>query len=312
MAAANPNPARITGPVWRLWTDVQPLIPGVRLGGIFADKPHYHNTVSANLSRWPGSYSVKLTLDTQRGPRDKARAIDYTLSDAEMRKRTNLLRASALDPVDDRLRAVREFYGTLDGKTVYGLIKDSEAGSWRSSSADSTHLWHIHISIFAAFVDVWNALAGIVSVLSGETYAAWRARQGGVASMLCKYGDSGSAVATLQEMILEAGGQLPKFGADGGYGDETAAALKVIAGGDGRTYGPRQYRLLHVAVAKRHAGARGPAGPVGPAGPAGPKGDPGVAGVAGPAGPPGRTPTKVYITGEVVDAIPTSDGSSGG
>lgn len=163
---ANPNPARITAAMWRMWTD-KPQIRGVRLGGIYADKRCYHNTRSANESRWPDAYCIRLGLDRQ-GPGDKAAAIDYTMPDDEMRRRTGYL-AAAASARDPRLAAVREFYGTVDSRTVFGRSKDSRTGAWRSSSSDTSHLWHIHISVFRAYTDDWDELAPILSVLAGRT-----------------------------------------------------------------------------------------------------------------------------------------------
>lgn len=220
----NPNSSRITDPMWRLWIEVKPEIPGVRLGGIYANKSGYHNTRKNNQSRWPGNYSIRLSLDISKGPSDKARAIDYTMSDAEMRKRTGYLRRSALDPRDDRLAAVREFYGTLDSKSVYGLIKSDEDGPWNSSSADSTHLWHIHISVFTAFVNIWSALESIVSVLAGDTYDQWLTRKGGSDKMVgLSVGDSGEAVKELQATLRNAG--FDPGPVDGDYGPNTAKSV---------------------------------------------------------------------------------------
>ena len=170
---SNPSPARITAPMWRLWTD-RPVASWL-LGGIYADKRGYHNTRAANQARWPGNYSITLPLDRQ-GPSDKAAAIDYTMTAAEMRRRTGFLVAAA-DRRDPRLFAVREFYGTVDGANVHGRIKDSREGAWRRSTSDSSHLWHIHISFLRAYVNVWAELAPVLSVLRGETLAQWQAAQ---------------------------------------------------------------------------------------------------------------------------------------
>lgn len=169
----NPNPQYITDQMWNLWLGCEKVIPGVRLGGIYAHKPGYHSTVNDNKISWPNDYSIRLPLDLTQ-PDNKARAIDLTMDDGQMRKCTELLRASAFDAVDDRLSCVREFYGTLDGFIVYGLIKDDENGPWRGATSDSSHLWHIHISIFTAFCSIWSMLAPVASVLSGQSYAQWK------------------------------------------------------------------------------------------------------------------------------------------
>lgn len=167
----NPDPARITEEMWKLW--VLCTIPGVKFGGIYADKPGYHNTVLRNQQKWPNNYSVQLDLDLVKVNRDKARAIDLTMSDSEMVLWTNRMKKSAEDPRDHRLAAVKEFYGTLDNKTVYGLKKNDTNGTWSRTSADSSHLWHGHVSIFTVFVANWLMLAPLLSVWRGETVEDW-------------------------------------------------------------------------------------------------------------------------------------------
>lgn len=179
--AANPNPFRITTELWWAWEESKKIIPGVRYGGTYTPKRYYHSSVEENLARWAPNYSIRMNLDLKGGNKTKGRAIDLTMSDEQMRKRTRLLRDSALDPNDGRLFGMREFYGTIDGRNVYGLIKDDEDGPWRSASSDSSHLWHIHAAWFAAMIANAKALAGFISVISGESLSAWRKRTGSTA-----------------------------------------------------------------------------------------------------------------------------------
>jgi hypothetical protein len=175
--ALNPIPNRITPQLWQLWETIDGIVPTAQLGGIYANKRGYHNTVNANLASWPNDYSVQQRLDLQ-GPRDKARGLDVTLSPAEMRRRTGYLRRAALHPDDDRLRALREFIGTLDGINVYCLIRDS-SGTWRfDGGRDKSHLTHIHKSVYTTYVDNWNALGPIASVYAGVTWEDWQEDQG--------------------------------------------------------------------------------------------------------------------------------------
>lgn len=175
--ALNPIPNRITPEMWQLWETIDGVVPTAQLGGIFANKSGYHNTVNANLASWPNDYSVQQSQDLQ-GPRDKARALDITLSAAEMRRRTGYLQRAALHPEDNRLRALREFIGTLDSVNVYCLIRDSN-GVWRfNGGRDRSHLSHIHKSVYTTYVDNWNALGPIASVYAGVTWEDWQEGQG--------------------------------------------------------------------------------------------------------------------------------------
>lgn len=177
----NPNPGKITDPLWSLWIVVKSKIPGVRLGGIYADNTGYHNTRNRLLHIFPSSYSIRLTKDKQ-GPSDKAAGLDLTMSDAEMRKRTGYLRRSALHPDDDRLFGMREFIGTLDSAKVYCRIAGNEGigqgHGYTDWTRDKSHLWHIHISILRAYLNNVLVMEGIASVLSGETWEQWNARKG--------------------------------------------------------------------------------------------------------------------------------------
>lgn len=299
---------RITDAMWSLWTG-RP-VESWRLGGIIADKPHYHNTVIANQRSWPWSYSVRFALDTQRGPKDKARAIDYTMSDADMRKYTKPL-IDAADRNDPRMRGVREFYGTIDGRTVVGRIRDNDTGEFREATADSSHLWHIHLAVWAAYCADVAVLSGVISILRGETLASWRvnpsvpAGQIGVTSMLCRKGDRGPVVGALQVQLKYLGHY--DGDPDDDYGPATSAGVlamrKSVGSGvdSGDAFDRWAYAQMQIAMAKKYGdGQPGPAGPPGIAGPAGAKGDRGAAGPAGPVGQPGKTPTKIAISGDVV------------
>jgi hypothetical protein len=170
--AANPNPQYVTDEMWILWEGCQLIIPGVRLSGIYANKRCYHNTVKANQINYPGAYCVVLSLDL-KGPLDKARAIDLTMSDANMRLYTKRLQLSCLNDKDNRLKGMREFFGTLDGVSVYGLSHNSDTGKWVKVTSDASHLWHIHISFFTFYCNNLEQMNGVMSVLSGQSLEDW-------------------------------------------------------------------------------------------------------------------------------------------
>lgn len=204
----NPNPERITSAMWLLWAAAEASIPGVRLGGIYGDKPGYHNTVNANRSKWPREYSTQLPLDLDAGPWDKARAIDLTMSEVEMRRRTGYLKRAADHPEDDRLRGLREFIGTIDGDTVFCYIRDTDSGPWTfDGGRDTTHLWHIHLSVWTTYCATWEVLAAVASVLAGETWEQWQQRhqQGEDEGMAARFTISSSDPAWNGKMVIGSG-----------------------------------------------------------------------------------------------------------
>lgn len=224
MAGANLNPAYVTAAMWWLWdyVDDDPQYGGVRLGGIYADKPGNHNTVLANLARWPNNYSVRNPID-RRDPKTKARAIDYTMNDAGMRLMTGRL-VAGVKRNDPRLACVKEFYGSVNGVDVVGWIKDDEDGPWRTATSDSSHTWHVHLGILTPYVDDMEAMRGLASLLSGESLDDYI---GGIVEQnLPKHGDRGTWVGFFQRLVIDNGATLPKYGPDNAYGDEFASALR--------------------------------------------------------------------------------------
>lgn len=192
-APPNPNPTRISTPVWRLWTEFDAYYPPALLGGIYAAKPGYHNYRTALPST---DYSVQLLAD-KRGSGTKADGIDLSMPPDGMKLHTRRLdqAARARDP---RLYTpagpvLREFIGTLDGSTVYcyvlvggrALGVNGDAGP--DPGRDKSHLWHIHLSIIRQFCEDWAALDGVLSVLRGESLAAWRGRTSDMAEFTDKH-----------------------------------------------------------------------------------------------------------------------------
>lgn len=164
--------------MWWFWEQFHAIESTAQLGGIFADKPGYHNTRNGNAA---GNYSITSTLDKQ-GPGDKAAAIDITFPDAQsaryatIAKYASRLLRSGQDPADERGNYLREFYGQTDSDTA---VEGWDFQALISVTSDTSHLWHIHISVIRAYLDNWKAFRALLSILSGQTVEAWRAAEAG-------------------------------------------------------------------------------------------------------------------------------------
>lgn len=164
-----------------LWPGLQALEPKQsRLGGILARKRGYHDTRKHHIQVGrTDDYSIRLDLD-KKGPDDESAAIDWTFRDAQAGDFTTISKYSkrllAAGRVNDpRTYAMREFFGNAD------LDRDVEGWDYvrdEASSSDSSHLWHIHISIRRAYVNDRRAIDAILSILRGEALAVWQQRWG--------------------------------------------------------------------------------------------------------------------------------------
>lgn len=167
--ANNPDPGHITDEMWKLWETCAAAIDDVQLGGIYADKPGYHNTRAANDS---GDYSVEKPAD-KKGPDDKAAALDLTFPEAHsgnyerIQKYTKRV-VDAAEARDERMYkgdtpVIREIIGNFNGDAkAYDLY------ARETDSRDDSHLWHIHLSVTRQFVDDGDVLAGLAEVITGE------------------------------------------------------------------------------------------------------------------------------------------------
>lgn len=178
---------------------------------------------------------------------------------------------------------------------------------WRPYRGSNPHTTHVHVSVGVGpdgrstgpYDDTspWGITSGNRSLPA----------TGGTVIGL-KKGDRGEVVKGLQGTLRYAGFDPGEV--DGIYGSATSSAVLKMRRAEGSTVSDGDnftgwaYAQLMQAMAKRHGGgARGPAGPAGPAGARGPAGPAGPKGDPGPAGPPGKTPTKVAISGDVIDAV---------
>jgi hypothetical protein len=135
-------------------------IGGAVFSGVVGDAAHSYGYHLAR-NQLPGSdYSVQLAADRE-GNGDAASALDISLPPDQMIAVTARLRAAA-KAGDPRLYALREFAGTLDGRTTFNrdLSNATEGfGNW-----DDSHLWHIHLSGYRRYADdadAWRAIADV-------------------------------------------------------------------------------------------------------------------------------------------------------
>jgi hypothetical protein len=147
-----------------VWERVHEAIPSTQLGGIYGNKPGYHNC-RANL---PSSdYSVQKP-DDKKGDAQAGAGLDLTFPNNEDEKRLMKRLMDAGRAGDPRVHNLRECFGTVDGQNVTGW---DFRGMYPVTSDDS-HLWHIHISWYRLFATDQKTADDVVSVLLGDEYEA--------------------------------------------------------------------------------------------------------------------------------------------
>lgn len=158
--------ARAPQAIWNLWYAIEREIPKALLAGIVGDSQHGFGYHLARNELPPTDYSVTLPHD-RKGKADAASALDVSLPPDLMIACTKRLVAAARAG-DPRLRALREFCGTTDGRRTHPFDlsngQDGPLDSW-----DSSHLTHIHLSFYREFADDTAALLPIAEVLAGAT-----------------------------------------------------------------------------------------------------------------------------------------------
>jgi hypothetical protein len=172
LSAPNPNPL-VTDAEWWLWLRLHELEPSSQLGGIYAAKPGFHNRGDR-----VNDYSTRDRAN-QSGPgMTHASALDWTFPSAQRGdfSRINLytkrLVASSLDSKDPRLDLVLfEFFGQADSdRHVEGrdLLHDQD------STADDTHLWHLHFSFLRSRCADFHGMWALLTVLMKWDVTRWR------------------------------------------------------------------------------------------------------------------------------------------
>jgi hypothetical protein len=144
-----------------VFNTVKDAIPEALLGGIYGNKPGYHNC----RNQLPSSdYSVQKP-DDQVGDGEAASALDITMHTPSNMKRVTQRLIDATKAGDPRLLGLREFFGTVDGYNVTGM--DVRGGYYVTS--DDSHLWHVHLSFYRKYATNNNACQDIAAVCTGTS-----------------------------------------------------------------------------------------------------------------------------------------------
>lgn len=165
--------------LYLVYTLISPHLASDQRSGIAnSGSPGYH-TSRADLIRQKrtGDYSVQCPAD-RRGDPDYAAGMDITLNATEMRLVTTRLRTActpnALGVYDPRIECLREFIGSLDGRNVCGYNRvatgsasRSRTGWFPSGYSDSSHRWHVHLSVLRDRVENENEMRGLAEVIAG-------------------------------------------------------------------------------------------------------------------------------------------------
>jgi hypothetical protein len=127
----------------------------LELSGIVGDQEHTYGYHRARAVLPSDDYSVQLA-DDRLGDAWAASALDITPAHrGGMVILTRRLLAAAKRRDPRVTRVVREFFGTVDGVNVTGF----DVVSNRHSSADTSHLYHLHISFLRRYACNSRALA---------------------------------------------------------------------------------------------------------------------------------------------------------
>lgn len=217
-------PAALRG----LAADWKTCYPSAKISGLIGDVSHakrggYHIGRKFQSS---SNYSV-VRPDDKGGPDDAAAAIDMTMNAADMRLCTSRLVAAYGNTADPRRKYLNAFNGTTNNRTA--LRWDVYARKSKAATAD--HLWHVHLEVRRVYVNSVTAMRAILSILRGDSLAAYLKSVGGSAvkvsastSVLLRRNDKQPAPLTQVRQVQAKLG----VSVDGFFGAGTERAVKAF------------------------------------------------------------------------------------
>lgn len=179
----NPNPDRQTDALWWFVCMCELLEPASQNGGTYANKAGYHNIGNNLPDHGAGhaktDHSIRRAPD-RRGPwwRTKTAGRDWTFPDAQRgdyktiikytKRMINAMKSLTDLRPDEPLAYV---LGQVDGDPV--VEGWNEYTDDPETSADKSHLWHIHESWKRDQVGSFWAMWKILTIYMGWTYQEW-------------------------------------------------------------------------------------------------------------------------------------------
>lgn len=174
--------------IW-LGQQLENLIPSAVVSGIVAG-PYSGDSYHQAAKDVPASSYTRLyEADRVNIDANASCALDVSMSTADMTLITARFHRSWKDQNDPRLNDTREIIGTLDGTNV--IYMDCQSG--QQSTADDSHLWHLHIGGMRRPIITLSAMSAVLSVARGETYAQYLNSKGesGMGDDYGRYGRPG-------------------------------------------------------------------------------------------------------------------------
>lgn len=159
-----------------IYTRIDPHYKTMRRSGIVGDAGHRRGYHRGRAVLPSSDYSVQAPAD-KRGDGWACCGIDISFGPIEMkiatRRLMNACRPNSQGNYDPRIEPIREFFGTLNGDRVTGWNRyPSSNRKVGYTTSDSSHLWHVHISVFRQYATDEAKMRGVADVLNGVPLAA--------------------------------------------------------------------------------------------------------------------------------------------